>query len=140
MINFARARKKLLCSNTNKFNAIYLGQKTINQARLSVPVPIRRSRRLNKNLPESPPRENVQPPIPKPPRVKRQLSLPRTTPQEANLELTPKIPSTVENFKKIYEDPENSHSFSGDAQSIANQIPSYRYVDRIERLARRLFI
>ena len=131
---------KLLSSDTLKFKSIYSGQKTINQARLSVPVPIRRSRRLNKNLPESPPRENVQPPIPKPPRTKKQLKIPLTTPQEANPDQTPKTPSTVENFKKIYEDPENSHSFSGDVRSIANQIPSYRYVDRIEKLARRLFI
>ena len=124
---------------TLKINVIYLGQKTINQARLSVPVPIRRSRRLNQNLPESPTRENVQPPIPKPPRIKRQLAIPLTTPQEANPDQTPKTPSTVANFKKIYEDPENPHSFSGDARAIANQIPSYRYVERIKMLSRRLF-
>ena len=124
---------------TLNINVIYLGQKTINQARLSVPVPIRRSRRLNQNLPESPPRENVQPPIPKPPKIERRLAIPLTTPQEVNPDLTPKTPSTVANFKKIYEDPENPHSFSGDTRSIANQIPSYRYVERIQKLSRRLF-
>ena len=101
-------------------------------------MPIRRSRRLNKDLePESPIRENASTPIPKPVKIKKQKSLLQTTLPEAT-KVNPTTPTTVENFKKYYEDLDNPQSFSGDIKSIANQIPSYRFVERVQKLARRL--
>ena len=113
-------------------------QKTINQRQQNQQIPIRRSRRLNKDLePESPIRENVNPPIPKPVKIKKQKPLLQTTLPEAT-KVNPTTPTTVENFRKYYEDVENPQSFSGDIKAIANQIPSYRFVERVEKLARRL--
>ena len=79
----------------------------------------------------------MNPPIPKPVKIKRRKSLHQIPPLEAT-EVTQTTPTTVESFKKIYEDIENPQSFSGDIKSIANQIPSYRFVERITKLARRL--
>ena len=117
------------------------GQKTINQHRQSVPAPIRRSRRLNKSLPlESPPRENVQTPNPSPVKpIKRHKSILLPTPNPSP-EATPTTPFIMESFKKTFEDIENSSSFSGDIKKVAYQVPSYRYVERIKKLARRLYL
>ena len=52
-----------------------------------------------------------------------------SNPQLANHQNVPMTPSpryTAANFEKLYSDPNNAHSFSGDLTSIANQIPSYR--------------
>ena len=110
----------------------------ISQHRLSQPTPIRRSRRLNPNLePESPKKENIKTQSPKHLKLKRQKSIPPKA-QPSSPTASPIIRATVENFKDAYEDLNKPLSYSGDIKAIANNIPSYRLVDRLQKLARRL--
>ena len=104
---------------------------------INLQTPTRQSRRIRNLEPETPKNVNEPPPIPKIQQIKRQKSIPPPTPPSSPL-LSPTTPVTAANFKSAYEDINNPLSFSGDIKSIANQIPSYRYVDKIQKLARRL--
>ena len=58
------------------------------------------------------------------------LSPQSNQPAPSNPARAPKTPnpqSTAENLKKIYANPANAASYSGDVHAIANQIESYRY-------------
>ena len=105
------------------------------------PVPVRRSRRLNKDLPaESPINENDKI-LMMTPRKPNNRTLPKVHPQPlqpANQSPTPTPPSTPENFKSAYEDLKNPLSFSGDIRSIASTIPSYRYEKLVKKLSMRM--
>ena len=100
-------------------------------------TPNRQSRRLKNLEPENLKNEKEPPLTLKPQKIKRQKSIPLNPPQ-ANPAPSPTTPVTAASFKEAYEDINNPKSFSGDIKSIANQIPSYRYVERIRKLAKRL--
>ena len=106
------------------------------------PIPVRRSRRLNKDLPlENPINESDKKAMMTPLRPNKpflQKALPKPL-QQVNQSPTQTTQSTPENFKSAYEDLNNPLSYSGDIRAIANSIPSYRYEQILQKLSRRLF-
>ena len=106
------------------------------------PIPVRRSRRLNKELPvESPVNESDKIAMMTPRKLNKpsvQKVLPQPV-QPPNPSPTQTTQFTPENFKNAYEDLNNPLSYSGDIRAIANNIPSYRYEQILRKLSRRLF-
>ena len=117
------------------FLIIHLDQKPV--PKIPNPYPLRRSTRLNKN-PETNVKNDPDKTLkPIPPKPRRSKTSPSKTPPNTPTQ-SPKTPSTVENFKNEFENLDNPYSYSGNVNEIANQIPSYRYVNRIKKLAKRL--
>ena len=105
--------------------------------KISNPYPVRRSARLNKNLELNVENDLDKTPKPTPLKPKRSKTPPARTPPNSPNQ-SPKTPSTAVNFENEYANLNNPYSFSGNIREIANQIPTYRYVNRIKKLARRL--
>ena len=123
-------------NNILSFLIIYSDPKPV--PKIPKPYPLRRSARLNKSPEENDKKDadKILKTIPTKPSRSKTPPPPKTPPNTPTQ--SPKTPSTVANFEHEFQNLDNPYSFSGNVNEIANQIPSYRYVNRIKKLAKRL--